>query len=570
MALFLYIYHPLIYLNRYHIILFCLVILILPACDHSAPVKKIKPVVFVEKPELVNENVAKIIAGTLSGFSPSGTLILADDSLFATAFLLEFYKEHHYMASWTNKGKLTIQGDSLFKLIRHAGLDGLIDTDYHVGKIDSLLKKDNRAMKFDANKLSEADLLLTDAFFTYAVHISTGRLNKDSLTREWHPRQLDTNIVQLLNRAIRHNTIGKTLHSIEPQNTQYQRLKLALRLFLTEFQGITWDSLKSRNADSLTFTTRLKERLIASHDYVISDDDSLTSDSLLLIRAIKNFQCSNFLTQDGKIGKLTFKALQRTKADYILQIQLNMERCRWSRFPAEQRYVWVNIPKYEMKVIDEDTLYMKSRVIVGSAKKNTPLLKSRITNFLIYPYWNVPYSIATKELLPILQRDTSYLRKNNFEVLNGFNQVVDPKYIIWKKYNEKFFPWRLRQKTGDENSLGVLKFNFQNKYGVYMHDTDNRRLFNREMRAMSHGCVRVEKFLDFAKFLIREDSLKYPVDSLLVDLDMEKQKYIYMRRPIAVYIDYFTAEVNEYGELFFFIDVYGKDEKMKKALFASN
>lgn len=554
-------------MNRFHITFFVLVSLLIQACDNKPAPPKPKPVVLVEKPELVNENVAKLIAGTLSGLSSSHTLVLANDSLFATRFLLEFYRDHQYAATWTNKGKLSIQGDSLVQLIRSAPLDGLLSADYHLEKIDSLLRRERTNQKFDANKLSEADLLLTDAFFTYAVHIRTGRLNRDSLTREWHPRLVDTNLVALLNRAIRHNTIGRTIHSLEPQNQQYQGLKLALRRFLSEFRGSNWDSLKSRNSDSATFQERLKARLIASHDYAVAADDSLTSDSLLLIRAIKNFQCKNFLTQDGKIGKLTFRALQRTKADYILQIELNMERCRWASFPKESRYVWVNIPKYEMKVVDEDTLVMKSRVIVGSPTKNTPLLKSRIGNFLIYPYWNVPYKIATEELLPILKRDTSYLRKNNFEVLNGFNQVVDPKYVIWKKYNEKFFPWRLRQKTGDENSLGVLKFNFYNKYGVYMHDTDNHRLFNKEMRALSHGCVRLEKFLDFAKYLIREDSVKYPVDSLLVDLDMEKQKYVYIRHPIPIYIDYFTAEVTADGELFFFIDVYGKDEKMKKALF---
>lgn len=554
-------------MNRFHITLFSLAILLFSSCDKPTAPKKSKPVVLVEKPELVNENVAKIIAGTLSTFPATQTLVLADDSLFATSFLLESYKDKRYMAIWTNKGKLTIQGDSLLQMIRMAPLDGLISSDYHLEKIDSLLKRDKTNHTFNASRLSEADLLLTDAFFTYAVHLRTGRLNRDSLTREWHPQRVDTNLVFLLNRALRHNTISRTIHSLEPKNQQYQGLKLSLRQFLNEFNESDWDSLRSRNSDSVTFNARLKARLIASHDFVIAADDSLTSDSLLLIRAIKNFQCSNYLTPDGKIGKLTFKALQRTKADYILQIELNMERCRWGSFPKEPRYVWVNIPKYEMKVIEDDTLVMKSRVIVGSPTKNTPVLKSRIGNFLIYPYWNVPYKIATEELLPILKRDTSYLRKNNFEVLNGFNQVVDPKYVIWKKYNEKFFPWRLRQKTGDENSLGVLKFNFYNKYGVYMHDTDNHRLFNREMRAMSHGCVRLEKFLDFAKYLIREDSLTYPVDSLLVDLDMQKQKYVYIRQPIPVYIDYYTAEVNEYGELFFFIDVYGKDEKMKKALF---
>ncbi len=521
----------------------------------------------VEKPELVNENVTKIIAGTLSAFPSTQTLILANDSLFATNYLLEFYKLQEFSVTWTNKGKLTIQGDSLLNLIRNAGDDGLISADYHLQKIDSLLKREKGVKKFDANKLCEADLLLTDAFFTYAVDINAGRLNKDSLTREWHPQLVDTNLVYLLTMAIRHNTIRRTMNVMEPQNEQYQALKLALHQFLAEFKATDWDSLQSRLSDSTTFNERLKARLLASHDFVRDEDDSLVSDSLILISAIKNFQCRNYLTEDGKIGKLTFKALQRTKADYILQLELNMERCRWKITPTEERYVWVNIPKFEMKVVDADTLFMKSRVIVGSPKKQTPLLRSKITNFLVYPYWNVPYSIATKELLPILKRDTSYLRKNNFEVLNAYNQPVDPKYVIWKKYSETFFPWRLRQQIGDDNSLGILKFNFQNKYGVYLHDTDKHRLFNREMRAMSHGCVRLEKFIDFAKFLIREDSVKYPADSLIADLKKEKQKYIYMRKPIPIYINYFTAEVNERGELFFFIDVYGRDEKMWRALY---
>jgi murein L,D-transpeptidase YcbB/YkuD len=553
-------------LKRYYSTLFILMILVITACDHPiAP--KVKPIVLVENPELVNENVTKIIAGTVASFPASQTLVLADDSLFATKYLLDFYKLRQFSVTWTNQGKLTIQGDSLLQLIKKADLDGLISSDYHLQKIDSLLRKPTGVKKFDANKLGEADLLLTDAFLTYTVHIHCGRLNKDSLTREWHPQLADTNLVELLNTAIRHNTIGRTIHAMEPQNEAYQAMKQALRQFLTEFKASEWDSLRSRLSDSTTFNERLKTRLLASHDYVVAESDSLLSDSIKLIKAIKNFQCRNYLTEDGKIGKLTFKALQQTKADCIHQIEVNLERCRWKITPVEERYVWVNIPKFEMKVVDGDTLLMKSRVIIGQPKKPTPLLKSKITNFLIYPYWNVPYSIATKELLPILKRDTSYLRKNNFEVLNGFNQVVDPSYVIWKKYNEKFFPWRLRQKTGDENSLGILKFNFQNKFGVYMHDTDNRRLFNREMRAMSHGCVRLERFIDFAKFLIREDSLKYPVDSLTADLSREKQKYVYMRKPIPVYINYFTAEVNEHGQLFFFIDVYGRDEKMLRSLY---
>lgn len=553
------------YLNRLCLLIFSVTLLVIPSCEHPAPKKVKKPVVIIEKPELINKNVAKLIAEMLS--SKPQSLVLQDDSLLSISFIHQFYQQRQFVTTWTNKGKLTFQGDSLKQLLQNAYLDGLISKDYHLEKIDSLLKPEKNKRSFNANKLSEAELLLTDAFFTYAVHIRAGRFNKDSLTREWHPQYVDTNLVQLLTTALRHNTIQRTIHAIEPQNAKYQRLKTALRSFIIEFKDVSWDSLKSRSSDSASFNTRLKERLIASHDFSRASVDSLVSDSILLIKAIKNFQCKNNLIEDGKLGKLTFKALQRTKADYILQLELNLERCRWRILPTETRFVCVNIPKFEMRVMEEDSLILKSKVIVGNPPLHpTPLLKSRITNFLIYPYWNVPYSIATKEILPILKRDTSYIRKNNFVVLNSYNVPVNPAYINWKKYKEDFFPWRLRQATGIDNSLGILKFNFSNKFGVYMHDTDHRSLFGKEMRALSHGCIRLEKFVDFAKYLIREDSVKYPLDSLLHDLTYEKQKYVYLRNPIPIYINYFTAEVNDSGELFFFYDVYGYDEKMKKAL----
>ncbi len=550
------------------ILLFLLVLACISSCDRSAPtVSGSKPVILIEKPELVNGTVSKVIASTLSPLLYNQTLVLGGDSLFSTRFIVDFYVQQKFGATWTNQGRLSFQGDSLLRVLKNAGDDGLIVADYHVTTIDSLLKKDTKSRKFNVNKLAEADLLLTDAFFTYCVHINKGRLNKDSLTREWHPQYVDTNLVQLLKTAIRHNSIGRTIHALEPKHREYQSMKQALSKFKQEFASSYWDNMPYKKTDTTSFEKQMKKRLIASHDYAVNPSDTVTSDSIKLTKAIKNFQCRHYLVQDGKIGKLTLRALKQSKQDYINQLEMNLERWRLYSPPKEKRFVWVNIPKYEMRVMEADTLVMKSPVIVGLPDHPTPLLKSTITNFLIYPYWNVPYSIATKELLPILQRDTSYLRRKNFEVLNGFSQPVDPQFINWKIYSETYFPWRLRQQIGDDNSLGILKFNFNNKYGVYLHDTDNRRLFNREMRAMSHGCVRLEKFLDFAEFLIREDSANYPVDSLKIDLLKQQQKYVYMRLPIAIYISYFTAEVDKYDELFFFIDVYNRDEKMLLSLY---
>ena len=546
-----------------YFVLLLTTIVIINACNRS-PKQKPKQVVLVTHPELINEKVSELITKRL-GKDPSQTLIIANDTLFATKFIIDFYKQKKFNVCWIDKGILRKQGYTLLNIIYKAHEYGLIPDDYHYHKIDSLIKtaKDSVTRRFNAVKISEADLLLTDAFLTFAVHINKGRLNPDSLTREWKASQLDTSIVSILDSAFTNNYIRAAIDSLEPKNIPYQNFKLALKNFKTEFKNSDWDSLQSKESDSITFKDRLKKRLIASHDYFEEFDGS---DSIKLLKAIKNFQCRHKLIEDGKIGKLTFKALQRTKQDYIRQIELNMERWRWKNPPKDKQFVWVNIPKYEMHVIEEDTVVMRSRVIVGSLKTTTPLLKSTIRYFLIYPYWTVPLSIATKEILPILKRDTSYLRRKNFEVLDRNNNVVTTP-INWKIYNKNYFPWKLRQSIGEDNSLGILKFNFYSKYGVYMHDTDNRRLFNREMRALSHGCIRLEKFIDFAKFLIRDDSLNYPVDSLMLDLLEEKQKYIYIKHPIPIYINYFTAEVDETNALYYFIDVYKHDEKMLKALY---
>ena len=536
---------------------------------------------------MVNEKVSELLQQQLKIDTTKETLVIAGDSLIATKLVFEFYNKNKYAVNWTDKGVLTKQGDTLFNILKNSDEYGLIPKDYHFEKIDSLIKieKDSVSKKFDATKVCDIELLFTDAFFTFAVHVSKGRLNADSLTREWKITQVDTNLVDVLNAVYKKNTIRNAIDSLEPKTRQYISLKQVLKDFKSEYKDSDWDSIASRNSDSTTFMARLKARLIKSHDYVddFSSNDSIKlyksaknklafnlteelRDSIKLAKAIKNFQCRNNLTEDGKIGKLTFKALQRTKQDYIRQIELNLERWRWYKDPYEKQYVWVNIPKFEMKVVEKDTLVMKSRVIIGEPEKQTPLLKSTIRYFLIYPYWTVPYKIATEEILPILKRDSSYLRRKNFDVLDGHNQKMNASLINWKRYKKTYFPFKLRQGIGEDNSLGILKFNFENKYGVYMHDTDNHRLFGREMRALSHGCCRLEKFMDFTKFLIRDDSVKYPVDSLLSDISKAQQKYVYIKHPIPIYINYFTTEADEYNEIHYFIDVYKRDEKMLRSL----
>ncbi len=552
------------FLKSYRFLLFLFTFIIVTGC-HTCSHTKTKKVVLVDAPKMVDKKVTELLKNTLTLTDTSQLLVIADDSLRATKFIFEFYAQNKYAVAWTNEGKLTKQGDTLLTILKNADIYGLIPKDYHYLEINNLLKTeiDSLTKKIDAAKLCEADILLTDAFFTMGIHVSKGRLNSDSLTYEWKGNQHNTIRAEQLTTAISQNKIRAVIDSLEPKNESYQALKRALKNFKFEFKDSNWDSIKSAASDSTTFANRIKERLIKSHDYT---DEFTGSDSVQLVKSIKNFQRKNNLIEDGKIGKLTLLALQRTKQDYINQIELNMERWRWYNASHEKQYVWINIPEFAMKVIEDDTLVMLSRVIVGSPNHQTPLLKSIIRYFIIYPYWTVPFSIATKEILPILKRDTSYIRRKNFDVLAKNNQKVDASTINWKKYSKTYFPWKLRQAFGETNALGILKFNFENKYGIYMHDTDNHKLFEREMRALSHGCCRLEKFMDFAQFLIRDDSLRYPVEDLKSDLHKEVQKYVYIKHPILIYINYFTAEVDEWNALHFFMDVYGKDKKMLKAL----
>src|SRR6218665_1798 len=432
-------------MKRYRLLLFILASVCITACNKCA--QELPKAVLVDKPELVNEEINKLLAEKLSNYDTSKTLVILKDSLVATKFIAEYYTGNKFTACWTNKGRLTRQGETLYTIIKHADIYGLIAEDYHYSKIDSLIRtaRDTVNKKLDATKLFNAELFMTDAFFKFAVHVSKGRFNADSLTTEWHPQLLDTNLVTVLNAAVQANTIHETIDSLEPHNEQYRKLKQALADYKFEFRKAHWDSLASRESDSTTFMERIKQRLIASHDYFEEVDGP---DSMKLVKAIKNFQCKRNLTEDGKVGKLTFKAMQQTKEDIIRQIELNMERWRWKEAPAEKQFVWVNIPKYEMFVSEDDTLVMRSKVIVGAPDHQTPLLKSTIRYFIIYPYWTVPFSIATKELLPILKRDTAYLRKKNFDVLDASNNIVDPSKINWKRYSKTYFPWKLRQRIG--------------------------------------------------------------------------------------------------------------------------
>lgn len=246
------------------------------------------------------------------------------------------------------------------------------------------------------------------------------------------------------------------------------------------------------------------------------------------------------------------------------KIMLNLERWRWQeQWP--DRYIYVNIPAFRLKVIENDSVWLNTAVIVGKRETPTPVLESVIRSFIIYPYWHVPHSISTREILPLLKADASYLYRNNFEVLDHQGRLVAADTLRWGGYGPEKFPFVLRQREGSENTMGIIKFNFANNHNVYLHDTSAKGLFRRTRRDFSHGCVRVQNAVSLALYLVREDDIYVSPEDLGQYLSFQQRHTIDLRKPIALKLEYFTAEV-ENGVTFFYDDIYRKDSVMLNAL----
>ncbi|WP_460615459.1 L,D-transpeptidase scaffold domain-containing protein [Hymenobacter seoulensis] len=246
---------------------------------------------------------------------------------------------------------------------------------------------------------------------------------------------------------------------------------------------------------------------------------------------------------------------------------LNLERWRWNALPPDAEYVLINIPAFALQMIRQDTVRELHRVVVGKPETPTPTLSSRITHFTLAPDWHVPRSIATKELLPKLQEDATYLSRNGMALYNLRGQLLDPTTIAWRSVTKKNFAYEIRQAGGCENALGNIVFRFQNPYAVYLHDTPMRQFFERPDRALSHGCIRLQYPMQLAQYLLRRESraLRLPTEAECARQRLPQT--IWLHQPLPIYVRYATC-VAENGRLRFLPDVYHRDEAIRRALFA--
>jgi len=520
----------------------------------------------VESPEQINARAEEVIRGTLREILQNDK-DLPDSFKVKNASILQYlYDQNSFAPVWSSKGNFTPAANSLFSFINRSMEWGLFPQDYYFDRLASLrfqLADTSGEKNLNASTWAYNDLLYSSAFVQLVKDIKIGRLLPDSnvakdstLTPDFFSSMLNV-YKQVLNSAF---------ISLEPQHSDYKKLKAGIRSFLDSANFKSYTFISSGDSNQLR---QLLYKRLSEEDTTLMPEDH--PDSIQVAEAIKKYQKRKELKADGRISTTLITRLNNTDREKFIRIAINLDRFKQLESLPEQ-YIWVNIPGYYLQLRQGDSVALKSRVVVGKPITKTPIITSAISDMITYPKWTIPESIIKKEILPGLKKDSGYTIRKGYSLIDKDGNEINPYTVDWKKFKENI-PYKVVQGSGDDNALGVLKFNFPNKFSVYLHDTNQRYFFSRSSRALSHGCVRVQSWKELATFILRNDSLHstnaVKVDSLESWLARKEKRYVPVRKRIPLFIRYFTSDVNEEGKIVFYEDVYGEDKRIREKIFAS-
>jgi L,D-transpeptidase YcbB len=545
-------------ISRYSFFILLIASFYFIACDSVPKRPRPKKVVIVKEPEKLEPSIAEQIGVLLDNAVANNGM--ADDSISMNNadIVSKFYIGRANERIWSKDKQWLPIADSLMQMIDRAKEYGLFPADYHQKYLSGLFNAIRDTAKLDDAALwSRGDILFSDALVSYSRHLRWGHLGRDSISLNKDSNLTHSFYDTVLARVQESGSPRTVLEQLEPIHEAYHLLKAAIPSFLDSMDTRVYTFVEFPFKDSMQFVKQLQLRLF--EDAYITFNTRV-ADSVEMAVAVKRAQSARGLKIDGKAGTQLVGSLNNTGPERFKRISINLDRFK-EQFPDSMpvRYIFVNLASYKMKVIDSGEIILESKVIVGQPRTRTPVLHSAVVNFITYPQWTVPYSIIFKEMLPKIQKDVEYLEKEKLMVVDKYDSVIDPHTIDWSLLDKKHFPYLLRQRQGDDNSLGVIKFNFSNKYQVYMHDTNARSMFGRKARALSHGCVRVQSWDSLARYLISRDPNNIPMDSVHSWLARQEKHTVPLKKKIPVYLRYITCEVQENGRILFFDDIYGDD-----------
>lgn len=457
--------------------------------------------------------------------------------------LTQFYEKRKYKPIWLRKEKINQKGLLFKELIENPIQFGI---------------PNNRYKRINWNNLNflEKEIILSLRLGQLNNDLTQGLIKKDTLALNSINTDFNFNQKSLLiHSQLNKKQIIHSIIKLGSHNDKYYKFISLLNQYYHRF-GADTTSFRIPNfkSDSLNCVLLSKKALLNKGYHY-------KNDTLSFIATIKKFQSHHSLEQDGKLGKNTLKLLNESHYDILLKMALHLDKIRNSTNKIKP-YIFINLPEYSL-LFSNDSIDEHRRIVIGKPENQTPELQATMNRITLFPYWNVPQSIKNKEILPEVKKDPSYLEKHNFKLLKD-EKIINPYTINWNNY-KNHFPFRLRQDYGPKNSLGIIKFEFENKYGVYIHDTPSKSLFSKDIRAFSHGCMRCQNPVELAKIILHFDCINQKcntIDSAKVDslLLLENNYSIRLKKNIEIYVEYNTIIMQE-NNLVELLDIYDRDKK---------
>ncbi len=481
------------------------------------------------------------------------------------------YQQRGFLPVWLDGWQLKPEVETLIESLRSAGSHGLCGDDYLLAELEGLLRlqadfaRHNLCLAPDNRAL--LDLFLSQAFLTYATQIVEGQVDPSLAHVDWRARRRKADLVKLLEYAMNNHRLPQVLEDLLPPHEEYRQLVAALNKYqeIAAYGG--WPQIPSgptiRSGADDQRVPLLRALLLKTGDLKLAVEANNTYDPLT-IDAIKLFQTRHGLKADGVIGAKTLTTLNVPIEERIRQIELNLERWRWMPKNFGKRHIRVNVADFSLEVVEDGQLVMQMPVIVGTQYRKTPVFSAQMTYLEFAPYWTVPPTILREDKLPQIKSNPAFLEEKHFHIISRADgeTIISPQEIDWKKVNASNFPGLLRMDPGPWNPLGHVKFMFPNPFNIYLHDTNETYLFDKNVRPFSSGCIRVERPLDLANYLLEKNLGRERVLELLKSTAPVQVPIA----PLPVHIQYWTAWIGRDGLLNFRPDVYFRDLDLDIAL----
>jgi murein L,D-transpeptidase YcbB/YkuD len=494
--------------------------------------------------------------------------------------LESFYGPIEYGLAWFEDGRLTSPARDVIGVLMAAGERGLDPEDYDAIRLDSLAV----ALASDADPPPDLqaliDVAITIGLFRHISDLHIGRVNPANLNMGFNIEPKKYDLPALVRVAVAENGIGGMVAEVQPEFLQYELLEQSLPRYRRLAEDPSLQPVPVADAfkegEIYAGLPQLRRLLIATGDLEESEAGPTGSTRYEgeIVEAVKRFQARHGRTVDGIVGPATLESLNVPFEERVEQIELAMERMRWLPTLSGTPFIAVNVPAFELWALDpaneRGVPAANMRVVVGkSLDKQTPVFMEDMRWLEYRPYWNVPYSITARELLPHIRKDPAYLDQHDYEIVPEFGNEVQPlpatEANIEKLGSGQLKP---RQRPGPNNSLGLVKFIFPNNAAVYLHSTPATQLFARTRRDFSHGCIRVEDPVGLAEWVMKNQSGGWSRDRIVEAMNGGAPTRIVLEKPFPVIIFYTTVLVNTEGRVSFSDDIYGHDEALAGALAA--